>query len=141
MSVENLDKRLLNSAGILSIITKDFQMFKFRVPGQEEAFNVAASIEALSTLGEWFVLLKYCSYIQKIHLLTIPEYMYLFLYILMYDFMFKKLLKTIKLKKLMFSLKEVFAILLIDKAGNNLVFICKHFSVLAIIKEVNYAWK
>ena len=37
----------------------------------------------------------------------------------------------------MFSLKEDFAILSIDKAANNVAFICKHFYGLPIIKELN----
>ena len=37
----------------------------------------------------------------------------------------------------MFTLKEDFAIAPIDKVGNNVVFICKHFYALTIITEVN----
>ena len=40
-------------------------------------------------------------------------------------------------KNYMFTLKEDFAIAPIDKAANNVVFICKHFYVLTIITEVN----
>ena len=38
----------------------------------------------------------------------------------------------------MFFLKEDFVIVPIDKAANNLAFICKHFYALAIIKELNF---
>ena len=37
----------------------------------------------------------------------------------------------------MFSLKENFVIVPIDKAANNVAFICKHFYALIIIKELN----
>ena len=37
----------------------------------------------------------------------------------------------------MFSLKEDFVIAPIDKAANNVAFICKHLYVLTIIKELN----
>ena len=37
----------------------------------------------------------------------------------------------------MFSLKEDFVIVPIDKAANNVAFICKHFYALTIIKELN----
>ena len=36
-----------------------------------------------------------------------------------------------------FSLKEYFVIVPIDKAVNNVVFICKHFYALTIVKELN----
>ena len=37
----------------------------------------------------------------------------------------------------MFSLKEDFMIVPIDKAVNNVAFICKHFCALTIIKKLN----
>ena len=37
----------------------------------------------------------------------------------------------------MFSLKEDFVIVPIDKAANNVAFICKHFYALTIKKELN----
>ena len=37
----------------------------------------------------------------------------------------------------MFSLKEDFVIVPIDKVANNVAFICKHFYALTIIKELN----
>ena len=37
----------------------------------------------------------------------------------------------------MFSLKEDFMIVPIDKAVNNVAFICKHFFALTIIKKLN----
>ena len=37
----------------------------------------------------------------------------------------------------MHSLKEDFVIVPFDKAANNVAFICKHFYVLTIIKEIN----
>ena len=37
----------------------------------------------------------------------------------------------------MFSLKEDFVIVPIDKAANNVAFISKHFYALTIIKELN----
>ena len=40
-------------------------------------------------------------------------------------------------KNIMFSLKEDFVIVPIDKAANNVAFICKHFYALTIIKELN----
>ena len=39
--------------------------------------------------------------------------------------------------KILFSLKEDFVIVSIDKASNNVAFICKHFYALSIIKELN----
>ena len=42
-----------------------------------------------------------------------------------------------KLKTLFFSLKEDFVILPINKAANNVAFICKNFYALTIIKELN----
>ena len=44
---------------------------------------------------------------------------------------------THEVKNSMFSLKEDFVIVLIDKAANNVAFICKHFYGLTIIKELN----
>ena len=37
----------------------------------------------------------------------------------------------------MFSLKEEFLIVPVDKAANNVAFICKHLYTLTIIKELN----
>ena len=39
--------------------------------------------------------------------------------------------------KTLFSLKEDLVIVPINKAANNLAFICKHFYALTIIKELN----
>jgi len=50
MSIEDVKKKLSGAIGNLTIICKDFTSFKLRIPGIENAANVAASIEALSTL-------------------------------------------------------------------------------------------
>ena len=42
-----------------------------------------------------------------------------------------------KLRTLCFLLKKTFVIVPIDKAANNVAFICKHFYVLTIKKELN----
>ena len=42
-----------------------------------------------------------------------------------------------EVKNTMFSLKEDFVIVPIDKVANNVAFICKHFFALTIIKELN----
>ena len=42
--------------------------------------------------------------------------------------------------KTMFSLKGDFEIVPVDKAANNVAFICKRFYVLIIIKELNLDW-
>ena len=39
--------------------------------------------------------------------------------------------------KIVFALKEDFVIVSIDKAANNVAFICKHFYTLTIIKKLN----
>ena len=39
--------------------------------------------------------------------------------------------------KMLFSLKKDFVIVPIDKAANNVAFICKNFYPLTIIKELN----
>ncbi|XP_057308817.1 myotubularin-related protein 9-like [Hydractinia symbiolongicarpus] len=49
MAIESLQRKLSGAAGILTIFCKDFDTLKMKIPGQEDAFNVAASIEALST--------------------------------------------------------------------------------------------
>ena len=51
MSIEDVQKKLSGLIGNLTIICKDFTSFKLRIPGIENAANIAASIEALSTLG------------------------------------------------------------------------------------------
>ena len=51
MAVEHLDRKLSGTAGIITLFCKDFTTYKMKIPGQEDAFNVAASIEALSTFG------------------------------------------------------------------------------------------
>ena len=51
MSIEEVQKKLSGPTGNLTIVCKDFTSFKLRIPGIENAVNVAASIEALSTLG------------------------------------------------------------------------------------------
>ena len=45
-----------------------------------------------------------------------------------------------EVKNTLFSLKDDFVIVPIDKAANNVAFICKHFYALTIIKEVNLDW-
>ena len=42
-----------------------------------------------------------------------------------------------EIKNTLFSLKEDFVILPVDKAAKNVAFICKHFYALTIIKELN----
>ena len=42
-----------------------------------------------------------------------------------------------KVKMIVFALKEAFVIVSIDKAANNVAFICKHFYTLTIIKKLN----
>ena len=49
----------------------------------------------------------------------------------------KSIFSEPEVKKTMFSLKEDFVIVPIDKAANNVAFICKHFYALTIIKELN----
>ena len=41
------------------------------------------------------------------------------------------------IKNTMFSLKQDFVIVPIDKTANNVAFVCKHFNALTIIKELN----
>ena len=49
----------------------------------------------------------------------------------------KSILSKQEVKNTLFSFKEDFVIVLIDKATNNVAFICKHFYALTIIKELN----
>ena len=42
-----------------------------------------------------------------------------------------------EVKNIAFSFKKDFVIVPIDKAANNVGFICKHFYILTIIKELN----
>ena len=49
----------------------------------------------------------------------------------------KSIFSEREVKNTMFSLKEDFVIAPIDKAANNVAFICKHFYALTIIKELN----
>ena len=49
----------------------------------------------------------------------------------------KSIFSEHEVKNTMFSLKEDFVIVPIDKAANNVTFICKHFYALTIIKELN----
>ena len=46
-----MERKFSGTNGILSIFCKNFTSFKLKIPGQEEASNVAASIDALSTIG------------------------------------------------------------------------------------------
>lgn len=50
MFIEHVDKKFSGTHGVLTIITKDFLSFKLKIPGQEDALNVADSIEKLSSL-------------------------------------------------------------------------------------------
>ena len=49
----------------------------------------------------------------------------------------KSIFSEHEVKNTFFSLKEDFVIAPIDKAANNVAFICKHFYALNIIKELN----
>ena len=49
----------------------------------------------------------------------------------------KSIFSEHEVKNTMFSLKEDFVIAAIDKARNNVAFICQHFYTLTIIKELN----
>ena len=49
----------------------------------------------------------------------------------------KSIFSEYEVKNTLFSLKEYFVIVPIDKAANNVAFICKHFYALTIIKELN----
>ena len=49
----------------------------------------------------------------------------------------KSIFSEHEVKNTMFSLKEDIVIVPIDKAANNVAFICKHFYALTIIKELN----
>ncbi len=51
MLIEEVKKKFTGHIGTLTILCKDFTSFKLRIPGTENAANIAASIEALSTLG------------------------------------------------------------------------------------------
>ena len=46
----------------------------------------------------------------------------------------KSIFRKHEVKNTLFSLKEDFVIVPIDKAANNVAFICEHFYVLTIIK-------
>ena len=48
----------------------------------------------------------------------------------------KSIFSEHEVKNTMFFLKEDFVIVPIDKAANNVVFICKHFYALTIIKVI-----
>lgn len=50
-SIEHVDRKLSGTSGVLTLYCKNFTFIKLKIPGNEEATNVAASIEALSTLG------------------------------------------------------------------------------------------
>ena len=50
-AVEHTDKKVVGVSGIVTLFLKDFTILKFKIQGQEDALNVAASIEALSSLG------------------------------------------------------------------------------------------
>eukprot|EP00795_Rhopilema_esculentum_P008507 gene8507-14507_t len=52
MAIEDVQKKIAGYNGTINIICKDFTSFKLRIPGAENCLNVAASIEALSTLGK-----------------------------------------------------------------------------------------
>ena len=49
----------------------------------------------------------------------------------------KSIFSEHEVKNTLFSLKEDFVIVPIDKAANNVAFICKHFYASTIIKELN----
>ena len=49
----------------------------------------------------------------------------------------KSIFSEHEVKNTMFSLKEDFVIVLIDKVANTGAFICKHFYALIIMKELN----
>ena len=49
----------------------------------------------------------------------------------------KSIFSEHEVKNFMFSLKEDFLIVSIDKAANNVAFICTHLYALTILKELN----
>lgn len=51
-AVEHTDKKVVGLSGIVTLFLKDFTILKFQIQGQEDALNVAGSIEALSSLGK-----------------------------------------------------------------------------------------
>ena len=68
MLIEEVDKKLSGYTGVVTIMCKDFTSFKLRIPGIENAVNVCASIEALSTLGKSFYILLVSSKKKKTNL-------------------------------------------------------------------------
>merc|ERR1711962_1150226 len=46
MSVEHMDRKYTGTNGILMIFCKNLTSFKLKIPGLEEANNVAASIDS-----------------------------------------------------------------------------------------------
>ena len=52
----------------------------------------------------------------------------------------KSIFSEHEVKNFMFSLKEDFLIVSIDKAANNVAFICTHLYALTILKELNLDW-
>ena len=51
-AVEHIDKKVVGLSGSVTLFLKDFTTLKFKIQGQEDALNVAASIEALSSIGK-----------------------------------------------------------------------------------------
>ena len=51
LSIELMERKFTGTNGILSIFCKNFTSFKLKIPGLDEATNIAASIDALSTIG------------------------------------------------------------------------------------------
>ncbi|XP_066926437.1 myotubularin-related protein 9-like [Clytia hemisphaerica] len=50
-SIECLEKKVSGIAGDVTLRLKDFTLLKFKIPSQEDALNVADSVEKLSSLG------------------------------------------------------------------------------------------
>ena len=50
-AVEYVEKKFSKEFGVLTIFCKNFDVVRLKISNMEEALNVAASIEALSTIG------------------------------------------------------------------------------------------
>ena len=66
MAIEDVQKKIAGYNGTINVICKDFTSFKLRIPGAENCLNVAASIEALSTLGKCNTLSFFAAIILKV---------------------------------------------------------------------------
>jgi len=58
-AVESVDKRIVSGQiGVIVLCCKNFDLIKMKFSNTEEMFNAAASIEALSVIGEYGWLLE-----------------------------------------------------------------------------------